>query len=181
MNEGGPAVVVARIPTERLLLRELRLTDFETYAMHCTDPQANQFIGGPIDRRRAWSVFASLTGAWMIGGAGWWAVEARDTGELMGTVGAFYRETSLPLGPHVDIELGWSLFRPYWRSGYGTEAARAALRFAFEHHRAGRAIAHIAAANLASASVAKAIGMAFDTETDFYGEPVLRYACERRA
>jgi RimJ/RimL family protein N-acetyltransferase len=170
---------IERITTPRLLLRELRLTDFETYARHRAVPEANVYVGGAVDRRNAWRMFASLTGQWMVTGAGWWAVEVRDTAEFIGVVGAFYRDTSLPLEPWTDIELGWSLFQPHWGNGYATEAARAALTFAFEHHRAPRAIAHIAAANVASVGVAKKIGMAYEREVDFYGEPISRYVLAR--
>jgi RimJ/RimL family protein N-acetyltransferase len=126
-------------------------------------------------------MFASLAGQWMITGAGWRAVEVRATGEFIGVVGAFYRDTALPVETSTDIELGWNLFQPHWGHGFATEAARATLAFAFERYHASRAIAHITAANIASVGVAKKLGMTYEHEVDFYGEPISRYVIARGA
>lgn len=179
MNDASPAISVERLHTPRLLLRELRSDDFEAYADHMANPDATAYMAGILDRRRAWSAFASLTGAWMLTGAGWWAVELRATGEFVGTVGGFFRETSLPPGPASDLELGWNLLQRFWRNGYASEAARAALAFGFARHPVRRAIAHIEEMNHASIGVARAIGMTLEGEVDFYGVKLLRYVVDR--
>ncbi len=104
---------------------------------------------------------------------GWWALELRETGEVVGEVGAFLRETS------PDFEIGWNLYRRFWGQGFAIEGARAALAYTFEGHRAKRAIAHIASANRASIAVSEKLGMAFEAEVDFFGQPIGRYAIER--
>lgn len=180
MKDVTPSLV-ERITTPRLLLREPRVADFDAYAEHRSDPDANLYIGGTLDRRRAWTAFASLSGQWMITGAGWWAIEVRETGAFIGLVGAFFRETSLPVGPKTDIEVGWNLFQAYWGKGYAKEAARTALTFACERHHVRRAIAHITPANVASVAVAQAIGMTYEGEVDFYGETLSRYVSSRHA
>lgn len=180
MNDAALPVSVERLTTSRLLLRELRRSDFDAYADHMADPSATAHLAGVLDRRRAWSAFAALTGAWMLTGAGWWAVELRATGEFIGTVGGFFRETALALGPAAaDLELGWNLRKPFWRKGYATEAARAALAFGFARHPVRRAIAHIDEKNVASTGVARAIGMTFEGEVDFYGDQLSRYVVDR--
>lgn len=175
-TEAALAAIVPRLTTPRLLLRELRATDFEAHAANSADPEAMKYMSGTVDRRHAWRVLAALTGAWLLTGAGWWGIEVVATGELVGTVGAFFRETTLGLGAGADIELGWSVYRPYWRRGYASEAARAALAWAFATHDAPRAVAHLVEANAASAGVCKAIGMTYDGQVDLYGEPCARYA-----
>lgn len=179
MSDDAPLGSVPRLSTPRLLLREQRVAEFDAYAQHRADVEANAYVGGAVDRRRAWTIFAALSGQWMLTGAGWWAIEVRETGEFIGLVGAFFRDTSLPIGPDADIELGWNLFQPFWRKGYGTEAARAVLAFVSEHHRSRRVIAHILPPNVASIGVAKAIGMVDGGEVDFYGEPIRRWVLER--
>ncbi len=181
MRDASPPVSIERLTTPRLLLRELQIGDFEAYANHVSDPKATVYMGGAVDRRRAWSMFGSLTGGWLLTGAGWWAVELCATGEFIGTVGAFFRESAIGLGPSAELEVGWSLLQPYWRKGYATEAARAALAFGFDRHPVRRAIAHIDAENVASIGVAKAIGMTFESEVDFYGVPITRYTIARAA
>lgn len=179
MNDAPPSTTVPRLHTERLLLRELRTGDFEAFAAHMADPEATRHMGGVLDRRAAWRVFGSNIGTWMLTGAGWWAIEVSDTGDFVGTVGAFFRESSLGLGTEADLELGWSILRPFWRQGYATEAARKALSFAFARHPVRRAIAQIAPENEASIRVSKAIGMTYEGHYDFYGEPSVRYVVPR--
>lgn len=170
---------VPRITTERLLLRELRVSDFDRYAANLTDPLATRFSSGVLDRRAAWRLFASLTGGWMLTGAGWWAIELRETEEFVGTVGGFFREPGSLLGTETDLEVGWTVFPAFWRRGFATEAARAALAYGFSRHDVRRAIAHIDPANVASIGVSKAIGMTLAGEVDFYGQPSVRYAVAR--
>jgi RimJ/RimL family protein N-acetyltransferase len=169
---------VPRITTPRLLLRELTLRDFDGYVEHMTDPAATEWMKPLPDRRTAWRLFAALTGLWSLTGAGWWAIEARATGETIGIVGAFFRETTLGQ-PDAPLELGWSVYRPFWRQGFAREAALAALESGFARHPVPRAIAHIHPKNVASIRVSEAIGMRFDGAVDFYGEESTRYAVER--
>jgi len=176
MNDDAATFAVPRLTTPRLLLRELRTSDFEAYAESAADPVAMKYMTSAIDRRTAWRMFTSLMGGWIVTGAGWWGIELRATGELVGTVGGFYRETNYALGHEADLELGWTVFRAHWRKGIATEAARAALAYGVERHRPRRAIAIIDPANVGSIGVAKAIGMTFDGDMDFYGEPSVRYA-----
>lgn len=171
--------IVPRLETERLVLRALRRTDFEAYAEHMADPEATQHMSGIVDRRMAWRTFSALSGTWVYDGAGWWAIEVKATQELVGIVGAFFREGLMDKGRPGDLELGWSIFRAQWRKGYASEAAKEALRFAFERHRPPRAVAHIDAPNAASIGVSRAIGMTFVGEVDFYGHASTLHAVER--
>jgi RimJ/RimL family protein N-acetyltransferase len=171
--DAAPAVTVPRIRTKRLLLRELRTSDFDAFAENLADPAATQYLFGIVDRRTAWRMFAASTGAWMLHGAGWWGVELEESGELVGSVGAFFRETP------GDLELGWTMYRRFWGSGYASEAAAAARDFGFEHLEVRRSIAHIDAGNVASIRVSQHLGMTYEGDVDFYGAAIGRYAVER--
>jgi RimJ/RimL family protein N-acetyltransferase len=167
-------IEIPRIRTSRLLLRELRVTDFDAFAANLTDPVATKFISGVVtERRAAWRTFSSVTGTWVLSGSGWWMLELLETGDTVGTVGAFFRE-SMP-----DLEIGWSIYRRFWRRGLATEAAAAALESGLAAHGRRRAIAHVAAENVASVAVAARLGMRFEEEVDFFGERIGRYAVER--
>jgi RimJ/RimL family protein N-acetyltransferase len=171
--------VVPLLETKRLRLRQLLAADFEGYAEHMADPVATKHMSGIVDRRMAWRTFAALSGTWLLNGSGWWAIETKAKAEMVGIVGAFYRESPLEGGRAGDIELGWSIYQPHWRNGYASEAAAEALRFGFEHHRAPRAIAHIDGPNVASLGVSRAIGMAYVADVDFYGHKSTLHAIER--
>ena len=166
------SISIPRIATPRLLLRELRARDFDAFAENLADPEATKFLSSVSDRRGAWRIFSSCAGSWVLHGKGWWAVELRETGDVVGTVGAFIREGA------PDLELGWSLYRRFWGHGYATEAARAALELSFDGYHASRVVAHISSGNTASVQVSQRIGMKYEAEVDFYGEPIGRYALE---
>lgn len=173
LTDTAPPTAVPRVRTDRLLLREFRPADFDAFATNMADPIAMEHLSGVLDRRGAYRVFAGAMGYWMLEGAGWWAIELESARALVGTVGAFYRERP------CDLELGWTIFRPYWRKGIASEAAAAALAFGFERLGADRAIAHIDEGNTASIGVSARLGMTFEGEVDFYGQRTGRYAIHR--
>jgi RimJ/RimL family protein N-acetyltransferase len=51
--------------------------------------------------------------------------------KLVGTVGAFYRESAIGGDGPAELELGWLIFRKHWQKGVATEAATAAPQHAF--------------------------------------------------
>jgi RimJ/RimL family protein N-acetyltransferase len=166
-------ITIPRLTTARLLLREFRVADFDGYAENMANPVATKFLSSTADRRAAWRMFMSATGSWVLNGTGWWSLEVRESGEVVGEVGAFVRETS------SAFEIGWNVYPRFWRQGFASEAARAALEFTFDVHRAKRVIAHVTEANIASVAVTRKLGMKYEGEVDFYGEPIGRYAIER--
>lgn len=77
-----------RLTTPRLLLREFRTADFDEYAENMADPEATKFLSGTTDRRTAWRMFSAAAGYGVLQGAGWWAIESKETGQVVGDVGA---------------------------------------------------------------------------------------------
>lgn len=160
-------VSVPHLQTERLRLREYRRDDFDVFANHCSAHFA------PADRHAAWRIFSSHAGLWLIHGAGWWAVEERQTGQLVGNVGAFFREES------KVMELGWNTYSAFRGQGFANEAAAAALNYALEIRREPRVRALIASANKSSIRVAQRLGLTYEMETEVYGKPIGSYTRER--
>jgi RimJ/RimL family protein N-acetyltransferase len=169
----SPPVSVPRLRTPRLTLREFRTGDFEAFAASLADPDFARFVGGAADRRAAWRVFGHQTGLWLLQGAGWWTVEITETGEVAGSVGAFFRET------WPEIEIGWNTHRKHWGRGVATEAAGEAIRYAFDVRGEQRVTALIEARNTPSLRVAAHLGMVIDGETELFGIPLGRYALAR--
>lgn len=170
---------VPRIVTTRLLLREHRLSDFNRFADEVADPISRASANGVMDRRTAWRSFVTGIGVWAIHRVGWWCVELASSGEYVGTVGAFYRENAVGGDGPPELELGWLIFRKYWRQGVATEAAMAALRYGFEATTVTHAVAHISGSNEPSIHVATRLGMQYEREIDFYGDPMRRYVVAR--
>jgi RimJ/RimL family protein N-acetyltransferase len=173
MAEAPCSVSIPRLTTPRLLLREYRATDFDIFCANMQDPTATQFLSGAPDRRTAWRVFTASAGQWVVNGAGWWGVELRETGEVIGWVGAFFRETS----PHLEV--GWSLRPKFWRQGFATEASKAALASGIERFDPRRVVAHIANANAASIKVSEKLGLRYEADVPFYEETVGLHVLDR--
>jgi RimJ/RimL family protein N-acetyltransferase len=164
---------VPHLHTERLLLREYRREDFDVFAAHLADPVSSAHLV-TADRQAAWRIFCSQAGLWLLHGAGWWAVEEKETGRLVGSVGAFFREEA------TVMELGWNTYRAFWGQGFANEAAAAALKHALEIRREPKVRALITAANESSLRVARRLGLAYEAETEIYGKAVGIYARELR-
>jgi len=156
---------VPYLDTQRLLLREHRRQDFDLFAAHMADPVSSAHLV-TSDRHAAWRIFCSQAGVWLIHGAGWWAVEEKESGQLVGSVGAFFREES------TVMELGWNTYRPFWGRGFAHEAATAALDHAFETRREPKVRALIASANASSLRVAQRLGLTYEADTEIYGKVV---------
>jgi RimJ/RimL family protein N-acetyltransferase len=68
------------------------------------------------------------------------------------------------IGPHAELELGWTLARFAWGFGYATEAARAVRDWAFEVIAPRRLISLIHPDNVRSQSVARRLDESYERE-----------------
>ncbi len=160
------------LETRRLVLREYRPEDFDAFANHLADPESATHLA-LADRQTAWRIFSSHAGLWLLHGAGWWAVEVRETGQLVGNVGAFFRESS-PV-----MELGWNTYRPFWGQGFASEAAAVALNHAIEVRREPKVQAYIAPGNQSSIRVARRLGLNFESASELHGKATGSYTRAR--
>lgn len=161
--------VIPRLQTERLILRQYRTEDFDAFAAQLENPEATRFIDS-ADRKTAWRVFAAQMGLWVLQGAGWWALELRETGEVVGNVGAFFREG------WPEIEIGWNTYHAHWGKGYATEGAGEAVRYALEDRKERRVTALIDEKNAPSLRVAERLGMKLEANVELFGKPIGRWA-----
>ena len=116
------------LQTERLTLRMFRDGDLDDYAALVADPEVMRYIGNGAtgDRATAWRHMAMLLGHWQLRGYGVWAVTETGRDRVIGRLG-FFNPEGWP-----GFELGWMLARAARGKGYATEAARAALAYAFD-------------------------------------------------
>jgi RimJ/RimL family protein N-acetyltransferase len=161
------------IETERLALRMFRESDTDSYADMLADPEVMRFLGKPQSRQEAWRNMAMVIGHWHLRGYGFWAVEEKTSGELVGRVGC-WRPEGWP-----GLEVGWSLRRRFWGRGYATEAARASVDYAFKSLDQSRVISLIAPENVASIRVAERLGERPSGECEIFGTKVIIYAVGR--
>lgn len=161
-------ISVPHIHTERLTLREYRVEDFDLFADHLLNAESSAHLGS-ADRQTAWRIFCSHAGLWLLNGAGWWSIQDRQTGQLVGSVGAFFRCES------TVMEMGWNTYRAFWGKGIANEAAAAVLNYAFEVRREPKVRALIASGNESSRRVAERLGMTYEMETELNGKVINSY------
>jgi RimJ/RimL family protein N-acetyltransferase len=163
--------MVPTLTTDRLALRGWREEDLEPYAAITADPEVMRFMGGPLDRADTWRQMAFFAGHWELRGYGLWVVERE--GELIGRIGLLNPEG------WPGLEVGWLLGRDAWGHGYATEAARAAMQFAWSELGAQELISLIAPDNVASQRVAQRLGMQPRSDYDLRGQLVVIHATAR--
>ena len=140
------------IETARLILRLPCVEDFDAYAALQADPEAARFIGGPLSRPEAWRKFLQMPGAWVIQGYAMFAVTDKATGEWLGQLGPWQPEG------WPGTEVGWVFKRTAWGNGYATEAAIAAIDWAFAALGWTEVIHSIVVENTASQALAQRLG-----------------------
>ena len=113
---------------------------------------------------------------WGLRGYGQWCVIEKVTGQVIGSVGFYH-----PQKPWPGVDLGWVFHRSRWGHGFATEAATAALAWAWAQTQIDRIISLIAPDDLRSIRVATKIGLRFDrADVDpVHGGPVHVYTIAR--
>ena len=149
------------VETPRLLLRQPREADAGPFVNIHQDPE--------VVKKKQVTLTAPLGGVeagvrnvnrmlrhWEQCGYGQWAVVEKSSGCVIGCVGLFHSEE------WPGIDLSWILDRARWGNGFATEAARAALDWAWRIDRLDHIISLIRPDNPASIRVAQKIGERFE-------------------
>ncbi len=160
--------------TERLNFRMFRASDFPTYEKWCANIDVMRYTGGKaLERLLAWRHMSNLMGHWALLGYGYYAVEEKSTGNLIGRVG-YTNQPGFPA-----FELGWTIAPEYQGRGYATEAARMLLRYAFEELDQPHVISLIHDENTPSKKVAEKLGERVEGNAELVGIPYLIYGIDR--
>jgi RimJ/RimL family protein N-acetyltransferase len=140
------------VETPRLILREWRNEDLDAYTSFRGDAGLSEFIGGVQDRNQSWRTIAYLAGHWLLRGFGFWSVIEKSSGSSVGYCGPYFPEG------WPEREIGWGTYPGHGGKGYATEAASAALDYAYRRLGWTTAISLIDDRNEASKAVARKIG-----------------------
>jgi ribosomal-protein-alanine N-acetyltransferase len=145
--------VVLPLLTERLLIRTFVPEDRAAMQAMYDDPEVMRHITVAGEDPSTWVL--SYIRHQANHGYSFWALEDRETGEVIGEAGL------APLdGTGSEIELGYLLRRDRWGEGLATEAAAACRDAAFDGLGVGHVMAVVDEANAASLRVLEKVGFA---------------------
>tara|TARA_Y100000590_G_scaffold324721_1_gene368320 strand:- start:423 stop:974 length:552 start_codon:yes stop_codon:yes gene_type:complete len=151
-------VACPTLETDRLVLRPFRDDDLADYFAMEDSPEVRAGLGTFDEFRKpdAFLKMAAWLGQWELRGTGHWALEEKDSGLLVGSVGLNQVEVT-PLD-WPGVEVGWTLHPDQWGRGYATEAGAAAVRYGFEELGEKRLFSCILLDNHRSQAVARRLG-----------------------
>lgn len=163
---------VPTIETVRLRLRPLAENDIPIWSEQVyADPDVTRYLPGsaanPLERTER--LFQHVTEQWLRYGVGEWAVTDRETGTFLGQCGLNHIEDL------EETELDYALAKHAWGRGLATEAARAAVEFAFETARLTRLIGFVIPEHIASRRVLERLGFTYESDTHYWGVDLVRY------
>lgn len=167
-------VNVPLLETGRLRLRGLRNEDFEQYAQMYAEPAVVRFISGLVlSREAAWHRFLRQVGHWDCMGFGYFAIEDRATGELLGEAG--FQDLRRTLIPSLEetMEAGWVLATKAHGQGIAEETMHACLDWADRTLPDQRMTCMIRPDHAASLHIARKLGFNAFSKSDYNGVPIV--------
>jgi ribosomal-protein-alanine N-acetyltransferase len=168
------------LETPRLVLREFTMDDLDAIAEIRSDPEVMRFVGPgearPRPREDSRALMEWIVGRYESDGFGLWAMAARgdDGGRAMGFCGLLNQNVE----GRPELEIAYTLGRPFWGKGFATEAAIAVRNHALGLLGRTRLISLIYPGNAASIRVAGKVGMTHERDVPFMGNRVGLFALE---
>ncbi|MEQ9366301.1 MAG: GNAT family N-acetyltransferase [Leptospirales bacterium] len=170
------------LETPRLVLREWRDTDRDAFARLNRDPRVMRYFPAPLSRAQSDAFVDSIRAHFAREGYGLWAVHLRigeteaetsdrrtiahsDPRPAIGYTGLNKATFAAHFTPAVEI--AWRLAADYHGRGYATEAARAALAYAFRELRLPEVVSFTSVENTPSRRVMEKIGLIHTPPGDF--------------
>ncbi|HKW62150.1 MAG TPA: GNAT family N-acetyltransferase [Candidatus Acidoferrum sp.] len=163
------------LETQRLILSTWQTSDWIALRPIATDVEVMRYITGgvPWSDERIQLFVNRQVEQFSERGFGRWKLLLKPNQEMIGFCGVgFWRDSP-------DLEIGWWLAQPYWGRGLATEAARVALRDAFERIGLDRIISIARPANVASTRIMEKLGLKLECEFEEDGVRLVRYSIDR--
>jgi [ribosomal protein S5]-alanine N-acetyltransferase len=163
------------LETERLILDTWQSADWAEFRPIATDVEVMRYITGgvPWSDERIQSFVDRQMELYRTRGFCRWKLMRKPDRNLIGFCGVGLWRDGL------EPEIGWWLARPYWGYGLATEAARLALRDAFDRVRLERIVSIAMPGNKASTRIMEKLGLEFECEFESDGIRLVRYAMNR--
>ncbi|MGF1933765.1 MAG: GNAT family N-acetyltransferase [Nostoc sp. ChiQUE02] len=163
------------LETDRLLLREMQISDLDALLVVLGDPESMRYYPKPFDREMVQKWIDRHRSNYAQHGVGFWAMVLKATGEIIGDCGLLWQEVE----GRQELEIGYHVRRDQQMQGYATEAAYACQDYAFNVLDCDRVISLIRPENIPSRRVAEKNGLKVVQETLWRDIPHYIYAVQR--
>ena len=144
------------LETERLYLRELEGSDYDSLCKILQDPEVMYAYEGPFSDAEVREWLERQQARYQKWGFGLWAAVRKTGDELIGQCGL----TMQPWKGREVLEIGYLFQRSYWHQGAAMESASACTESAFRMLHASEVCSIIRDTNIPSQNVALRNGMA---------------------
>jgi ribosomal-protein-alanine N-acetyltransferase len=111
---------------------------------------------------------------WAEYGFGWFALEHREAGRLIGWCGLRVLDET------KEVEVLYLLDKAYWGSGLATEATKWCVEDGFRNHNLDLIIGLTHLDNIGSQRVLENAGLKFSERARYFGVDCLRYTIDRQ-
>ena len=166
-----------RLETARLVIRSCVPADAPALLEILSDPEVRKYLptNAPPTLERIEAGIERRMGMERDHGHALWAVERKDTGELIGQCGLVLVDGTGP-----EVEIAYHYGRRAWNQGFGTEAAIACLAEGLGPLGLERIVAFALPPNVGSWRIMEKAGMRYDRTVDLYGLTGLKkYVADR--
>lgn len=164
---------MSEIETSRLRLRHFSLDDLDRLFRIYSNPEVMRYVGkGGRTKDETQAALVSMIKHWEHG-FGMWATIYKDSGILIGRCGLCFLDNT------PEVELGYTLDKPFWNMGLATEASLVSLKYGFEEVGLERIVAIAKPENFASQRVMQKVGMKYQNHAHYYNSDVVYYALSR--
>lgn len=174
MKKDNDLVNTPVIETARMRLRVVAPKDLDPYVALWQDESVLRYtIGTALTRETAWSRILRTTGHWQVFGFGFFVVEDRATGELIGEAG--FHDMKRAITPSIEgtLEAGWMLLPSYHGKGIAQEIMTAAIAWAEKTFPHMNFTAIIDPENEPSRRLARSLGFAEGLVTEYSGHATI--------
>lgn len=171
----GDYPMIPTLETSRLILRAFDQEDASTLHQILSEPGVLRYFPSdkPPPLERVEKLIESHRKHWADNEYGWWAVEDKGNGVLVGWCGLGHLEET------DEVEIKYLLRRSHWGRGIATEAAAPCIDYAYRETDLETIIGLTHSENIASQKVLKKIGLSFRNEAEYFGMTCYRFTIER--
>lgn len=120
------------LETDRLILRNIQLTDIDGMFELDSDPEVHKYLGNKPFKTKSQSEanIYEIIKQYEIYGIGRWAMVDKMSNEFMGWSGLKFN--TITLNGHTNFyDVGYRIIKRFWGKGYATESSIAALDYGF--------------------------------------------------